>query len=95
MKISELQEKDVVNIGDGRKLGQIVDVELDLRAGLIKAIVIPGENKLLGWFHGGQEWVIPWKQIVKIGSDVILVRMEPQFFDPNSDGQSISKQRTV
>ncbi|SEN08799.1 sporulation protein, YlmC/YmxH family [Lihuaxuella thermophila] len=81
MKISELQAKDVVNISDGRKLGQIYDLELDLRQGIIRAIVVPGETKWFGWFAGGQEWVIPWKQIVKIGSDVILVRLDHRVSD--------------
>lgn len=81
MKISELQAKDVVNISDGRKLGQIHDLELDLRQGIIRAIVVPGETKLFGWLAGGQEWVIPWKQIVKIGSDVILVRLDNRVTD--------------
>lgn len=76
MKISELQSKDVVNISDGRRLGQIHDLDLDLSQGTIRAILVPGETKLFGWIAGGQEWVIPWKQIVKIGSDVILVRLD-------------------
>ncbi|RAL26023.1 YlmC/YmxH family sporulation protein [Thermoflavimicrobium daqui] len=76
IKISELQAKDVVNIIDGRKLGQIHDLELDLRQGVIKAVIVPSETRFFGWFSGGQEWVIPWKQIIKIGSDVILVRLD-------------------
>ena len=76
MKISELQEKDVVNIADGRKLGQIYDLELDMQKGVIQAIVVPGETRWFGLVSGGHEWVIPWRHIVKIGSDVILVRLE-------------------
>ncbi|KPC74962.1 hypothetical protein ADL26_10605 [Thermoactinomyces vulgaris] len=76
VKISELQAKDVVNIADGRKLGQIYDLDLDLRRGVIHAIVVPGESKWFGFVSSGHEWVIPWRQIVKIGSDVILVRLE-------------------
>lgn len=76
MKISELQLKDVVNIADGRKLGKIHDLELDMKQGMVKAVVVPGETRFFGWFAGGEEWVIPWNQVVKIGSDVILVRLE-------------------
>lgn len=78
IKISELQAKDVVNVSDGRKLGQIYDLEVDLRMGKVKALVIPGESRLFGLFTGGKEWVIPWNQILRIGADVILVRLEPQ-----------------
>lgn len=76
IKISELQSKDVVSITDGRKLGQIHDLELDLREGQITAVVVPGESRFFGWMSGGKEWVSPWKQIVKIGADVILVRLD-------------------
>lgn len=75
IKISELQSKDVVNVSDGRKLGQIHDLEVDLHQGEIQALVVPGESRLFGLWSGGKEWVIPWNQIVKIGTDVILVRL--------------------
>lgn len=62
IKISDLQAKDVVNVQDGQKLGQIHDVEIDLKMGQIKAIVVPAESKLFGLisgeksgsFHGGK-----------------------------------------
>ncbi|MGA8943184.1 MAG: YlmC/YmxH family sporulation protein [Thermoactinomyces sp.] len=85
MKISELQAKDVVNIADGRKLGHIYDLDLDLRRGVIRAIVIPGESKWFGLVSGGHEWVIPWRQIVKIGSDVILVRLDSREQTPYTE----------
>lgn len=78
IKISELQSKDVVNVSDGRKLGQIHDLEVDLRQGEIQALVVPGESRLFGLWSGGKEWVIPWNQIIKIGTDVILVRLNSQ-----------------
>lgn len=45
MKISEFQTKDVINIVDGRRLGQISDLEIDVRQGKIEAIVVPGDRK--------------------------------------------------
>ncbi|WCF10065.1 YlmC/YmxH family sporulation protein [Paenibacillus thiaminolyticus] len=76
MKISDFQTKDVINIVDGKKLGQVSDVELDLKQGRIEAIVVPNYSKFLGFFGGGTELVIPWRNIVKIGADVVLVKME-------------------
>lgn len=76
MKISEFQTKDVVNILDGRRLGQITDLEINLNLGVIDAIVVPGQGKFLGLFGGGNDLVIPWKNIVKIGKDVVLVRLD-------------------
>ncbi|WP_379131575.1 YlmC/YmxH family sporulation protein [Paenibacillus sp. sgz500958] len=76
MKISDFQAKDVINIVDGRRLGQISDLELDLRRGVIEAIVVPGYTRFMGLFGGGADLIIPWRNIVKIGSDVVLVKME-------------------
>lgn len=76
MKISDFQSKDVINIVDGKKLGQISDLELDLRQGRIDSIVVPGQSKFFGFFSGGTDVVIPWKCIVKIGMDVVLVKLD-------------------
>lgn len=76
MKISDFQTKDVINIVDGRKLGQISDIELDLRAGRIESIVVPTNGKFFGFFGGGTDLIIPWRSIVKIGADVILVKLD-------------------
>lgn len=76
MKISDFQTKDVINIIDGKRLGQVSDLELDLRQGRIEAIVVPSYGKFMGLFGGGSDLVIPWRNIVKIGSDVVLVKME-------------------
>lgn len=76
MKISDFQTKEVINVVDGKRLGHISDLELDLRQGIIEAIVIPVNTKFMGLFGGGSDLVIPWKNIVKIGSDVVLVKMD-------------------
>jgi YlmC/YmxH family sporulation protein len=76
VKISDFQTKEVVNILDGKRLGQISDLEIDLRHGRVEAIVVPGPGKFLGFFAAGNDYVIPWRNIVKIGKDVVLVRME-------------------
>ncbi|MCZ8511243.1 YlmC/YmxH family sporulation protein [Paenibacillus filicis] len=76
MKISDFQTKDVINIVDGKRLGQVSDLELDLRNGRIDAIVVPSSGRFFGWFGNGTDVVIPWKNIVKIGMDVVLVKLE-------------------
>ena len=74
MRISEFQIKDVVNVADGKKLGNISDIEINLETGKIDAIVISGIGKILGFFGKDEDVIIPWKNIIKIGEDVILVR---------------------
>lgn len=82
MKISDFQTKDVINVVDGKRLGQISDLELDLQKGIIEAIVVPGYSKFMGLFGGGDDLIIPWKNIIKIGSDVVLVKMDERLTKP-------------
>jgi YlmC/YmxH family sporulation protein len=86
MKISDFQTKDVINIVDGKKLGQISDLELDLRGGRIESIVVPGIGRFFGFFGAGTDMVIPWRSIVKIGADVVLVKVDdPRALRPGED----------
>ncbi|MDQ0227088.1 YlmC/YmxH family sporulation protein [Metabacillus niabensis] len=78
MYISEFQTKDVVNVSDGKKLGNIGDFDINVTTGKIQAIIINGQGKMLGFFGKDEELVIPWRNIVKIGEDVILIRMNRQ-----------------
>lgn len=73
IKTSDLRLKNVIEINDGKKLGNISDIEFDLETGKITGIVVPGYEKFLGFFHKGEDVIIPWEKINKIGSDVILV----------------------
>lgn len=72
-KTSELREREVVNLLDGRRLGLATDLEIDAETGKIKAIVVPGPGKFLWLFGKSEDFVIPWESIRKIGVDVILV----------------------
>ncbi|NMD69422.1 YlmC/YmxH family sporulation protein [Bacillus sp. DNRA2] len=76
VKISDFQIKDVVNVFDGKRLGNIGDIDINLNTGKIDAVVIGGTGKVLGIFGKDDQIVIPWKNIIKIGEDVILVRYQ-------------------
>jgi len=76
---SELKQKEVINISDGRRLGFVCDVEIDLDEGRIDAIVIPGGGRLFGLIGKDTEFIIPWEKIKKIGEDIILVDMDERF----------------
>lgn len=78
VRISEFQAKDVVNVSDGRKLGNIGDIEINLSTGKIESIIITGTGRVLGFFGKEDEVIISWKNILKIGEDVILVRHKDQ-----------------
>lgn len=73
IKSTELRVKEVINLMDGRRLGWIDDLELDLESGRVTAVVVPGPSRLFGLLGREHETVIPWQHIRKIGADVILV----------------------
>ncbi|HZG76731.1 MAG TPA: YlmC/YmxH family sporulation protein [Paenibacillus sp.] len=92
MKISDFQTKDVINIVDGKKLGQISDIELDLRVGRIESIVVPSTGRFFGFFGGGADVVIPWRSIVKIGADVVLVKLDdPKVYRVDERGKESAR----
>ncbi len=79
VKTSELRMKDVVNVNDGRRLGFVGDLELDLEAGRIKSVVILGAGRLMGLLGRERDTVIQWTEIRKIGHDVILVEIATDY----------------
>ncbi|WP_128853660.1 YlmC/YmxH family sporulation protein [Bacillus sp. CDB3] len=76
IRISEFQMKDVVNVSDGKRLGNIGDIDFDIDTGKIRAVIISKQTRMLGLFGKEVEFVIPWEKIMKIGEDVILVRVD-------------------
>ncbi|MHB9145195.1 MAG: YlmC/YmxH family sporulation protein [Symbiobacteriia bacterium] len=72
-KISDLRQRDVINIMDGKRLGLVSDVDVDPETGRIIALIVPGPGRFLGIFGGGADFIIHWHKIVRIGPDVILV----------------------
>lgn len=84
VKISDLRMREVINVVNGKRLGIIKDIELDLNEGRIKSIILPGVGKILGFFGRNDDIVVPWEKINKIGLDVILVSLV-EYTDPSKD----------
>ncbi len=72
MRLSDLQDKDVVNIKDGTKIGNIIDVEIT-NDGKMNSLIVEKSKFILSRFTSKGEIKIRWEQIEKIGEDVILV----------------------
>lgn len=75
IKISDLRMRDVVNILDGKKLGNIIDIDLDLDNGRVLSLILPGRTRGFSFFTRREDVVVPWDKIVRIGRDVILVEV--------------------
>lgn len=76
MSFSELREKEVINLCDGKKYGHPIDLELNDQA-CAAALVVPCQGGWKGMFKGMREGiVIPWSRVRRIGDDVILVELD-------------------
>lgn len=76
MRICELREKEVVNVCDGERLGNICDVDFEERTGRICSLIIPGPCKVFGIIGRDREYIIPYECVKRIGADVVLVEVE-------------------
>lgn len=73
MNLSDLQDKEIIDISTGRKVGSIVDVIIS-RKGEISKLVLEERKMAKKIFSSGKENnTITWNKIIKIGDDIILV----------------------
>ena len=69
MRLSELQQKEIINISNGKRIGIIVDVIVDTNGNIQKLVL---EEKR-GRKFSKEEYEILWSQIIKVGDDIILI----------------------
>lgn len=75
VRLSDLQNKDVINVVDGKKVGNIIDVMVENGTGRMESLIVEKSKFLVSMFSNRDEIEIHWEQIEKIGEDVILVKM--------------------
>lgn len=75
MFLSDLQNKTLINVVDGKNVGSIVDVRMDADTGNIISLVIEEGKKGFSFSNKNNATEIKWENIKKIGEDVILVNM--------------------
>ena len=76
LTFNELKKRDVINVVDGQCLGRIVDLTLQFPKGNLAGISVPARRRrgLLSIFDKSTLY-IDEQNILKIGSDVILVNV--------------------
>ena len=80
LNTDEIRNKEVINIFDGKSLGCVYDIEINLQAGTIDGIVLPGSRGIFNLFGKGEEdIVIKWSDVKTVGEDVILVDVKGAF----------------
>lgn len=74
MKFSELSGKEIVHVGNGKRLGVIgqMDLVFDEQTGEIRSFIIPSSS-FFSFRKQKKETIIHWSQIRTVGQDFILV----------------------
>lgn len=77
-RFSSLKEKEVINICDGKRLGVVCDLELDIATGKICTLIVPEDGGKWNFFCKEREYFVPWRCIKRIGDDIILVEVDAE-----------------
>ena len=95
INFSELKQKDVINISDGRHMGRVCDLLFSFPQNNVLGFTVTGSK---GFKFSKQEIFLPIETIVKIGEDAVLVKFgkeeapkppkgdncPPQYYPPNN-----------
>ena len=82
--VTDLRCKDVICRSDGKRLGNICDVDVDTCTGQVTAIVIYGKNRWFGLLGHEDDVRIRWEDIEVIGDDTVIVTRRPSGRDVHS-----------
>ena len=74
--LNAMRNMEVIDILTGTKIGFIKDFKINCDNNKIISLILPGEIK--SWFGKEDEKEILWKDIIKIGTDVILVNIKDE-----------------
>ncbi|MBO5138734.1 MAG: YlmC/YmxH family sporulation protein [Bacilli bacterium] len=75
MKLSDLQSKNLVNVIDGKNIGNIIDIKIG-QNGSIESLIIETKSGFFSFMNKDLDLEVLWTNIVKIGEDVILVKLQ-------------------
>ena len=78
MRLSEVGNKEIIDITTGRKYGELWDAEMifDMETGRIKALLVPDAPVKSKFRSNLPQTQLPWSCIVKIGEDIIIFRSQ-------------------
>ena len=73
MNLSDLQEKEVVDISTGKRIGSIIDVVISSKGNISKIILEEKKGGRRFLTSSKEEVYLDWQQLIKIGDDIILI----------------------
>lgn len=73
IRISDIMDKEVINVKNGKRMGFISDIDMDINEGKIVSFTIVGDNGMNFFSRNYEGQVVFWNDIIKIGFDTIIV----------------------
>lgn len=74
IRVSDIMDKEIINVKNGKKMGFITDIDIDVNDGKVISFSTTGE--VGGFFSRGSDMdVMFWNDILKIGCDTIIVNI--------------------
>ncbi|MBP3929991.1 MAG: YlmC/YmxH family sporulation protein [Peptostreptococcaceae bacterium] len=73
IRISDIMDKEVINVKNGKRMGYITDIDMDINEGKIISFSIVGDGGINLFSRGSENQVVFWNDILKIGYDTIIV----------------------
>jgi YlmC/YmxH family sporulation protein len=71
--LTDLRNKEVINIRNGNRLGYIDDIEIDTSDSRVLSFIIYGRTRFFGLFGREDDILIKCEDIQVIGRDTVLV----------------------
>ena len=71
--LSEMRNKEIINIKNGARLGYVDDVEFDTETASVKSFIVYGRTRFFGFLGKDDDLVITCDEIEVVGIDTILV----------------------
>lgn len=85
--LSDLKNKEIIDVKTGEKLGFVDDVEMDIESARVLALIVFGRPRFFGLFGREKDLIIQCKEIMIIGEDVILIspeKLEKEEYSPKN-----------
>ena len=83
MRISDIMEKELIYVNNGKKFGLFRDIDFDVEYGKVSSFSITGSSGNF-FYRGAEIDTVYWKDILRIGCDTIIVSIGSNLnFDQN------------
>ncbi len=71
--LSEMRNKEIINIKNGARLGYVDDVEFETETAAIKSFIVYGRTRFFGFLGREDDLIITCDEIEVVGVDTILI----------------------